>query len=220
MFRGFGSGIGMRLRTKVILWLVALAVVATLVIFSEEPSPPGPVDTCPEKGIDPSRMKEGTCFDGETKLLVVNVGDPVELRTLTARLEGTRETASLSGPAGTKRAQGKFVTFDLAITNREPHPEVLGKGQMVLVLAESHGPDLEAERRYEPHSFLAHRHPIRPGETVHGTVTFEVPPGELDEVTEHGNLDIANFGLRGDAFNPNAVLQGSEVGVMRTYGPN
>ena len=220
MFRGFGSGIGMRLRTKVILWVAALAFIAMLVIFSEEPGFPELPDTCPEKGIDPQEMKEGTCYDRGTTDVVVNEGDALRLETLEARLEGIHEAASLSGPAGTKRAEGRFVIFDVAITNRAAYSTELGKDQLALLVGNFDGPDLEAERRYEPHALLAHRHPIRPGETVHGTVVFQLSTEEAEQVTESGNLDIVDFGVQGEASDPKAAFSTSLIGVMRTYRKN
>ena len=34
---------------------------------------------------------------------------------------------------------------------------------------------------------------------------------------EDGNLDLANFGTTGGDYEPEAALNGSEVGVIRTY---
>jgi Domain of unknown function (DUF4352) len=219
MFRGFGSGIGMRPRTKVILWLVALGVVAMLVIFSHEPSVSGEPDTCRAKGIDPQEMKEGTCQYGKTTEVVVNVGDAVKLQTLEARLEGTRMGTTLTGPEGTKPASAtkEFVTFDLAITNRTAQPQSVGQNQLVLLARRYYGEDVEVERGYEPRSLLGAR-PIAPGETVHGTVTFQVPPGETKQLSEKvGDIDIANFGPGSAEYEPEEVFDQPEIGVMRTY---
>ncbi len=170
------------------------------------------------EGIDPTQMKEGTCFDGETTAVVVDRGDTLNLQTLAARLEGTRERASLSGPAGTEAAQGRFFTFDLAITNMADYSVTLVKDQLTLLLGKPYGEDIEVEKRFEPHSLLVQKRLILPGETVHGTVTFEVPTEEVGRVAETGNLEIANFGVRGDAYEPEAIFNDSEMGVMRTYG--
>jgi hypothetical protein len=204
VFRGIGSGIGMHWRTKLVLWVLGLAFIAMLVVFSEEPSFPKPPDTCTEKGIDPSEMKEGTCDDGGTRMDVVDIGDTLELRTLKARLDGIHEAGSLA-------------TFDLTIKSRAFKPVYLGKYQVVLVLGQDLDQDVEAETLSEPHSFLSRSHPIQPGETVRGTVVFEVTPAEIEEIEEEGNLDIANFRHRGDAYNTTLAFSGSEYGVMRTY---
>ncbi len=195
MFRGIGSGIGMHWRTKLVLWLLALGVVAMLVVFSEEPSFPKPPDTCKEKGIDPSEMKEGTCEDEGRTLDVVDIGDTLRLRTLKARLEGIHE-------------KGPFVTFDLAIKSRAFKPVRLGENQLVLVLEHDVDQDVEAERRLGPRAFRDRHRPIAPGETAQGSVVYEVTPSEEQQVNEEGNLDIYNFGVRDEGF---------EIGVMRTY---
>jgi hypothetical protein len=66
--------VGTPLKYKVILGAVALAVVGVLVIFGQEPSDSVPRDTCRSKGIDPEVLKEGTCYNGEQEVVVVNGG--------------------------------------------------------------------------------------------------------------------------------------------------
>jgi hypothetical protein len=119
VFRGIGSGIGMRPRNKAILWAVAFAVVGILYVFSREPSRPDTFDNCPAKGIDPEQMVEGYCLVGHTTTVVVDKGHLLQLETLDARLEGMRERTTMSGPDGTKLSAGEheFVTFDLTVTN-------------------------------------------------------------------------------------------------------
>jgi hypothetical protein len=219
MFRGIGSGIGMRPRTKAILWAGAIAVVAMLYVFSREPSGNRPYDDCPSKGIDPQEMKEGTCQVGGTKTVVVNRGDLLELETLDARLEGMRAGTTMSGPEGTKPAgHGKeFVTFDIEITNRTDKPQSVGESQ--LALAGGVGEDTGVEAGYEPHSFLSRPTPIAPGETADGTVTFKMGVKGVEFLHQEGNLDIDNFGAGpadGD-YAPEEVFTQPELGVMRTY---
>ncbi len=175
MFRGIGSGIGMRPRTKVILWAAALAVVGMLYVFSREPSRPDTFDNCPAKGIDPEQMVEGYCLVGHTTTVVVNKGHLLKLETLDARLDGMREGTTMSGPAGTKLAADghEFVTFDLEITNHTDTPQSVGESQ--LAIADSWGEDTAIERGYEPHSFLSRPTPIA-RETARGTVTFQMTP--------------------------------------------
>lgn len=216
MFRGIGSGIGMRPRTKVILWVGAIAFVGMLYVFSRELSGP-PKDNCPSKGIDPQQMKEGTCQDGGTKTVVVDVGDLLELETLDARLEGRREATTMSGPEGTKPAGkgNEFVTFDIAVTNRTDKPQSIGESQ--LALAGGWGEDTGVERGYEPRSFLSRATPIAPGETAHGTVTFQMRTAAVEDLAKEGNLDIDNFGAGDSDYDPEEVFGQPELGVMRTY---
>lgn len=219
MFRGIGSGIGMRPRTKAILWAGAIAVVAMLYVFSREPSANRPHDDCPSKGIDPQEMKEGTCQVGGTKTVVVNRGDLLELETLDARLEGMREVTTMSGPEGTRLAPHgkKFVTFDVEITNNTGKPQTVGESQ--LALAGGWGEDTAVERGYEPRSFPSRADPIAPGETVGGTVTFRMTAAGVENLRKEGNLDIDNFGAGGadGDYAPEEVFDQPELGVMRTY---
>jgi hypothetical protein len=134
MFRGIGSGIGMRPRNKAILWAAAFAVVGMLYVFSREPNRPDTFDNCPAKGIDPEQMVEGVCLVGTTTTVVVDKGHLLELETLDARLEGMRDGTAMSGPEGTKLAgDGKeFVTFDLEITNHTNTPQSVGESQLAI----------------------------------------------------------------------------------------
>jgi hypothetical protein len=204
-------------KTKAILGLIALAVLVTLVIFGHEPSGPDTRDTCAAKGIDPAVRKEGTCYVGKTKTVVVDPAHTLELATLDARLAGVRESAALRGPQGIKLARGTFVTYDLAITNRTGSPAAVGQNQVVLRLGQVHGEDVEAEEGYEPDSFLAQGKEISPGATMKGSVTFDVPAAQLQEIGTNGNLDIADFGPGQRDYEPERMFDEAEVGVIRTY---
>jgi hypothetical protein len=219
MFRGMGSGIGMRLRTKVILWAAALAVIGMLYVFSREPSRPGTFDNCAAKGIDPEQMVEGYCLVGKTTMVVVDKGHLLKLETLDARLEGMREGTTMSGPEGTKLAKNghEFVTFDLAITNHTDSPQSVGESQ--LAIPDTWGEDAGVERGYEPHSFLNRPTPIAPGEKAHGTVTFQMSKAAVEDLAKEGNLDIDNFGPGNSEYDPEEVFNQPELGVLRTYGP-
>jgi Domain of unknown function (DUF4352) len=219
MFRGIGSGIGMRPRNKALLWAAAIAVVAMLYVFSREPSGHDTTETCRAKGIDPSEMVEGTCVSGKRKLVVVDVGHRLKIDTLEARLEGMREGTTMSGPEGTKpAAAGKeFVTLDLEVVNRTDSPQSVGGSQLALV--GDYGEDTVVERGFEPHSFLSRPNPIAPGESAHGSVTFQMSAKAAEGLAKVGDLEIDNFGTGDGDYDPEEVFEQAEVGVMRTYGP-
>jgi hypothetical protein len=164
-------------------------------------------------------MVEGTCYQGDTKNVVVDQRDPLRIKTLEARLERIRVTKALTGPQGTKRANGHFVIFDLAVTNRTDEPHLLEADQIALLLDSLYGQDGKAQAAgYEPHSFEAQKVKIPPRGTVHGSVIFEVPEKkQLEEIAEHGNLDIGNFGAIDGGFEPEKLFEGPELGVIRTY---
>lgn len=219
MFRGWGSGIGMRTRTKVVLWAAVIAVVGMLYVFSREPSSPDTFDNCAAKGIDPEQMVEGYCRVGNTTIVVVDKGHLLKIETLDARLEGIREGTTMSGPKGTKSAgEGKaFVTFDLALTNDTNSAQSVGGSQLAVV--PDWGEDVAVEEGYEPRSFLSRSTPIAPGETARGTVTFKMGTGGIEDLAKDGDLYIDNFGAGDGDYEPEEVFDQPEVGVLRTYGP-
>jgi len=119
----------MPLKTKLILGTLGLAVLVMLVIFGHEPSSSAPRDSCRARGIDSEQLKEGACYYGDSKNVVVDWDHTVHLETLDAKLLGMRETSALSGPRGTKAAGGTFVTFDLEIRNRTAESQTVGENQ-------------------------------------------------------------------------------------------
>jgi hypothetical protein len=125
----------------------------------------------------------------------------------------------MAGPEGTKLAKDghKFVTFDLAITNRTDSPQSVGESQ--LAIPGAWGEDTAVERGYEPHSFLSRSTPIAPGETALGTLTFQMSTAAVENLAKEGNLDIDNFGPGDSDYAPEEVFTQPELGVMRTYGP-
>jgi hypothetical protein len=206
-------------KNKLILTAIAVAVVAMLYVFSREPSGPGARDTCPEKGIDPTSMVEGTCYVGYQTTVVVDRRDTLKIKTLEARIERIRVTGALTGPKGTVEADRHFVTFDLAVTNRTDEPHLLEADQIALLLRSLYGQDIEVQAAgYEPHSFQAQKAEIPPHGTVRGSVVFDVPEAkELEEISKHGNLDIGNFGAIDGGFEPEVLFEQPELGVVRTY---
>jgi hypothetical protein len=177
-----------------------------------------PESECEHLGIDTSEHNEGSCAIGSHRLVVVNEDSTLVLDSLEAKLEGVRERSTVRGPAGHQTADGKFFTFDLAITNRTKSPAKFRKGQAVLLVGDTYGEDGEIDAKgYEPHSFLALARPIPPGGTESATVTFAVPAEEAAALREEGNLDLENFGTRGDPANPEAIFYTAEHGVIRTY---
>jgi hypothetical protein len=206
----------MRPRTKAILAVAVLAVIAMLYVFSREPSAVRH-DNCPAKGIDPTEMKEGACMDEGTLNVVVNRGDLLEMETLDVRLEGMRET-----PAPARGERGApaddLVTFDLAVSNPTDAPMTLDEVKTVLYSGGLHMPDAPAERSL-PTSLRADPKPIRPGQTVHGTLVFRLPTEEAKSLYENGNLDFGNVGSESNDYEPESIFGAAELGVIRTEKP-
>jgi hypothetical protein len=209
--------VGTPLKYKVVLGVLALAFVAVLFVFGQEPSDSPPRETCTSKGIDPEDRKEGACYEGDQRKVVVNPDHRLRLGTLDARLLGAKESAYLTGPSGRDHARGQFVTFDLAITNRTDAPVRVGENQVILLLGDTHGEDVEAEVGYEPRSFLARQVEIPPGGTATGSVTFDVSDAGIQVLARDGNLDIGNFGATSADYEPEGLFEEPELGVIRTY---
>ncbi len=201
--------------TKLALALVAFVVLAVLaehVVAGSEPT-----SDCKAKGIDSNARKEGTCEADGSKLVVVNKDSVLRLKTLAARLTGMRVRKTISGPNGSKTTKGKFVTFDLAITNLTDAPAAVAVGQFWLNFGGAQAEALEVDEDFEPRSFLARDRPIPPGGTEAGTVTFGVTTKGAAHLTDSGNLDLVNLGSPISIYEPEGLFSAPEFGVFRTY---
>lgn len=194
--------------------VVVVAIVGMNVVTGHYPT-----SDCRAKGIDPSARKEGSCDDYGTKLVVVDKHSVLKLDSLEAKLEGVSERKRTSGPLGAKTASGTYVVFDLALTNLTKSPQTFTGDQTRLQLRYEVGEDVAIDRDHEPRSFLARRREIPPHGSEVGTVTFEVSRQEVELLKKQGNLDIGNFGASTPEGNyePEAMFEGSEYGVIRTY---
>jgi hypothetical protein len=203
---------GMPRKQKAILAVIALAVIGMLVIFAHEPSNSAPPDDCPSKGIDPQQRKEGTCEVGHTKTVVVDRDHTLRLETLEARIEGMRK-----GPVPGGSTKRILVSFDLEVTNRTDSSQRVGESQFLLRLGTVHGEDVAVEAESEPDSFLSPGREIPPGRTEKGSVTFLVAKGAPKAIAKEGNLCIGNFGFDNGEYEPEALFEQPEMGVIRTY---
>jgi hypothetical protein len=190
-----------------------LAVVAEHFVARHFP----PAGECAVKGIDTLARNEGTCKEGDSTLVVVDRHSVLKLRSLEARLLGIQDRKTIKGPAGSRTALGRFLTLDLAVTNRTGAPASVGQGQIMLLLGELHREDVEIEEGYEPHSFLKLARAIPPDGTEDGTVTFSASAAGAKLLPTRGNIDIVNLGASVPAHEPEALFSEPEYGVIRTY---
>lgn len=167
---------------------------------------------CDEKGINGEKRKEGTCSEGGQKLVVVNKGSTLELKSLDAKLLGIQTNKSLSSDYASETASGVYVTAELAITNKTHGPAEFEEGQCTLLIdGNVYTQDFEVQNGTEQRSFLWSVEGGIPAQgTVTGTVTFDVPAKVARHVGKTGNIDISNFGEE--------VGNTGELGVIRTYG--
>lgn len=172
---------------------------------------------CDEKEINTGARKEGTCVEGDTKVVVVNLHSPLKMETLQAKLLGVEEHKTISGQySEPDTANGIFVTFKLKITNLSHAPQELEEEQTILLVNESiYTQDFEVQNGIEQNSFLWQGAEIQPNGSVEGTVTFDVPKKIAKKITEEGNLDFLNFGV--EYYEPEEFFEQEEVGTIRTY---
>jgi hypothetical protein len=197
---------------------VFLVVVVVLVVVAERfVTGSSRTSDCGAKGIDSWERLEGSCMEGSTKLVVVDRGSVLKMATLEARLLGERVRKTIGGPGGPKTAKGRFVTFDLAVTNRTDAPARVAAGQFMLFIGELHGESVEVDEDFEPRSFLARAREIPPDGTEKGTVTFATSAKGAASVRKRGNLEVVNLGTSVPALEPEALFTEPEYGVIRTY---
>jgi hypothetical protein len=194
--------------------VIALAVIAHHFVEGKYPI----VESeCDKREIDTGARKEGTCFEGGSELIVVNRHTELKMGTLGARLLGFQVRKTIRGPAGSKRADGEFVTFDVAVRNKTNHPAAVRAGQFVLFSEELVGEAVEVDERYEPRSFVSRGRMIPPDGTEKGTVTFEASTDAAEAVAEAGNFDVANLDEPSQPSHPERLFYDAEYGVIRTY---
>ncbi len=172
---------------------------------------------CDEKEINSGARKEGTCTEGNTKVVVADLHSPLKLETLQAKLLGIEEHKTIQGKFGeSDTANGVFVTFKLEVMNLSHAPQEFEEEQSVLFVNESiYTQDFEVQNGIEQNSFLWKAAEIQPGGSVEGTVTFDIPEKIAKKITDEGNLDFINFGA--EYFEPEEFFEQEEVGTIRTY---
>lgn len=164
---------------------------------------------CNALGINPARMREGTCTHAGTTYVIMDMNHPLKLHTLSARLNGIHTTSALNGSAG----QGKLVVARLTITNHLELPQTFdaeGTQQAGLILSGTlYGEEVTAEKadRASCHS-QAIRIPSGQGETC--DVIFAVPSSSAADLGKHGSGDlyIVDFGSDlAESISPQTVGQ-------------
>jgi hypothetical protein len=201
--------------TRLIGFIVIVAAIAVFVEHFAEGT--FPETDCEKKEIDTGARKEGICFEGNTRLVVVDRHTRLRIGTLEAELLGIRNRGTLHGPAGRKAAEGKFVTVEVALTNTTDALAAAEAGQFLLYAYGFHSEAVGVDRKYEPRSFLARHEKIPAKGTEVGTVTFEMSTEEADSVPGNANFDIVDFGDPVPISRPNAIENKAEYGVIRTY---
>jgi hypothetical protein len=184
----------------------------------------GPTDVekkseCDDRGINPERVRTGTCLQGGYKLTVVNRGDLLELEGWALRLNDYATAKTLGEGSGeVARATGTFIVFDLTATSKLDRPANFddNQDQMALSLGDStyrqsfeaaNGPVVDSCLTKEPAV-------LQPGASKTCKIIFDVPSKVAANLTSRKAVGNLNF------FS-NVVESGYEertsVGTIRLY---
>lgn len=168
---------------------------------------------CEEKGISTSARAEGSCVDGGTRYVVVDKDGVLKLPSLEAEMLDLRETKTITGESGASATakNGTYAVVELSITNRTDAPEKFEDSQIVLWVGGPYTADAKVQSKVESKSFLGQDTPIQPGDSQVGTVVFDMSSADFKDLDKEGNVDIVNFGSKGE------VLTQDEIGTIRTY---
>jgi hypothetical protein len=172
---------------------------------------------CNTLGINPSRMREGTCTHAGVTYVIVDRNHTVRLRTLSASLDSVTAVSALSGTEPST-AQTKFVIASITVTNRLSLPQTVDKSgtqQAGLILdGQIYKESVGAERASDPRSCVSQKGTFSTGSSVTCEVVFEVPAGSAADLTKHGRADLQVVDFGADlAGNPPAQT----VGEIRLY---
>lgn len=176
-------------------------------------TPAAPGD-CNSLGINPARMREGTCTHGGITYVIVDEDHTVKLRTLWGSLSAIHTAKSLMNDTAVATAHGEFLVATLKITNELAHQQTFDQGhsqQAGLILDGTvYKEDVSGENA-DPGSCLRQKGgAIGPGDTETCDVVFEVPVSVAADLGKHGSGDIylVNFGLDlSDSTLPHTVGQ-------------
>ena len=164
---------------------------------------------CNAAGIDAQQLREGTCLENATTVVVVNETSTLHLKSLDARYVGFHR-------------HGKFAIATITITNKLGNPQQWQHTQAALFIpgagagAGTHPFYLETLRAEtgDQNSCLwktgtGANGGLQPGKSVTCNVVVEIPASAAPTAIGSG-LYIANFG--DDVSNPSRP-----VGIIRTY---
>lgn len=147
---------------------------------------------CNAMGINPARMREGTCTHAGVTYVIVDENHTLKLHTLTAALTGIRSAKSLSG-ARPAVAQGRFVVASIKLTNRLELPQSFDKSgtrQAELILEGTVYPEDARVEASAPGSCLGAKTSLALNRDQVCQVLFDVPPAAATHLGQHGSGDL------------------------------
>lgn len=159
-------------------------------------------DSCEAKGINPEKLKTGTCTDDQGRTaVVVNKADTLQLKELSVTMNGFTTAETLGGEFDDPvSASGVFVVFDLTVTNKLDMPASFDQDQDQVVLAlgnANYTESFEAENGpVEDSCLFKEPSDIQPGTSKSCKVVFDVSAKHGQNVAAKslkGNLNVLNF---------------------------
>jgi len=150
---------------------------------------------CNTLGINPTKMREGTCTHAGITYVIVDMNHTLKLHTLSAKLDGIHTTTSANGTT----AQGSLVVPAITITNHLELPQTFdasGTQQAGLILNGTVYMEAGAAEKSDPASCLNKGVRIPAGRSDTCDVIFEVPASSAADLGKHGSGDlyIVDFG--------------------------
>lgn len=154
---------------------------------------------CNTLGINPTKMREGTCTHAGVTFTIVDENHTLKLSTLWASLDSVRSSTSLpEGP--TNAAGGKFVRASVTITNKLPATQGFDHANTQQAALNLGGilfkEDVSAEAAASNSCPARGRAGIRPGKSITCELVFVVPAAAAAQLGKHGSGDLylVNFG--------------------------
>ena len=164
--------------------------------------------SCTDAGITSPPFREGACMERGTRFVVANGRSVMQLRTLKAALRGFHVVESI----GSVSPLGVFLVVRLSVQNQTRKPMRFLAGQTILDVGDQRFEErMDVEQRTLPFALAySRRAPIKPGQTVEGSVVYDIPIDLIETVTREGNLGVANL-------DGNPPGKQAELGYFRIY---
>lgn len=157
------------------------------------------VKDCDALGINSKVGNEGTCTKDGIKFTIVDRDSNLRLEELDAELLKVEKTKTF--PDATKPANGTYVIFTLAVTNKTNSPQKFGgagaaDAALLVISNKVYSRNTDAEIALED-SFTFASEDTQPDERRIGKLVFDIPEPAAAKMEARssgaGNLDIGNF---------------------------
>lgn len=148
---------------------------------------------CDALGINVETGNTGRCESDGLQFNVVNRAEEARLKSIAAKVDGVDSSATTGGEFGSSTAKGVYVLIALTVRNEASRPHAFSTSlptQIVLGIdGKTYEPDSSASFETFPYE------KINPGNSVSGSIAFDVPPAAVRKIGERGSqVAVTNFG--------------------------